>query len=397
MKWVLRMSLFLFITLGLYSAVHIYALIKARNAIGFGTGTGILIGVFMAGMILALLMIKLFERWGCETLARLAAYIGYTWMGMIFFFFSLALILDVVSLAIQIVKMIPGLKSFPGPPSAMSLFLLPLAGTLIISVVGYFGALKIRTERFILAAPQISASLGRVRIVQISDLHLGIIVRRKRLQHIITAIKAAEPDILVSTGDLVDGQINSLKGLAEILAGIKPPFGKFAIMGNHEYYAGFEHSLNFMQSAGFTVLRGEALSIPGMITVAGMDDPAGKHFGLYRAISENILLDGLPRGTFTLLLKHLPIVRPEAVQLFELQLSGHTHKGQIFPFVLMVRAFFPNIAGWYDLGDHAGLYVSRGTGTWGPPMRFLAPPEITVIDLVHGLDKNWMVIKRKDT
>jgi predicted MPP superfamily phosphohydrolase len=186
----------------------------------------------------------------------------------------------------------------------------------------------------------------------------------------------------------VDGQINSLSGLAEDLGGIKPRFGKFAVMGNHEYYAGFEHSLNFIEAAGFTVLRGETFSIPGVITIVGMDDPAGKQFGMYRAVKENILLAGLPHGTFTLLLKHLPIVRPEAVQLLDLQLSGHTHKGQIFPFVLVVRAFFPNIAGWYDLGAHAGLYVSRGTGTWGPPMRFFAPPEITVIDLVHGPEKN---------
>jgi uncharacterized protein len=384
MKGVLRMPLFLLTVLGVYSAVHIYVFIKARNAIGFGTGTDILAGAFMAGMILAPLLIRLLERWGWETLARQIAYIGYTWMGMIFLFFSLALLVDAVSLALQTVKLIPGLKSFPGPLSAMSIFLLPLAGTLIISVFGYFDALNIRTEHLSLSSPRISASLGRLCIVQISDVHLGIIVRQDRLQRIITAIQAAKPDILVSTGDLVDGQINSLTGLAEALAGIKPRFGKFAIMGNHEYYAGFEHSLNFMKAAGFTVLRGETLNLPGVITIAGMDDPAGKYFKIYRAVTEKTLLAGLPLGTFTLLLKHLPIVSSEAVQLFDLQLSGHTHKGQIFPFVLVVRAFFPYIAGWYRLGAHTGLYVSRGTGTWGPPMRFIAPPEITVIDLVHA-------------
>jgi hypothetical protein len=164
-------------------------------------------------------MIRLLERWGYETLGRLAAHISYFWMGIVFLFFSLTLLMDAVCLAVQILKLIPRLRSFPGSPSAMTVFLLPLAGTLIISVIGYFSALNIRTEHLSIATPRIFASLGRVRIVQISDVHLGIIVRQWRLQRIITAIKAAEPDILVSTGDLVDGQINSLSGLAEDLAG----------------------------------------------------------------------------------------------------------------------------------------------------------------------------------
>ena len=99
---------------------------------------------------------------------------------------------------------------------------------------------------------------------------------------------------------------------------------------------------------------------------------------------EKDILSGLPRDKFTLLLKHRPVANKDALGLFDLQLSGHAHKGQIFPFTILVRLFFPMISGLYDLPSGSSLYVSRGSGTWGPPIRFLSPPEVTVIDIVPG-------------
>jgi len=135
---------------------------------------------------------------------------------------------------------------------------------------------------------------------------------------------------------------------------------------------------------GFTVLRGETYDIAGIITVVGIDDPTGKYFGLYRGVSEKTLLSHNSNKKFVLLLKHMPVVSKEAVGLFDLQLSGHTHGGQIFPFSLITRLFFPYHAGLIPLSHGSQLYVSRGSGTWGPPIRFLSPPEVTLIKLVHA-------------
>jgi hypothetical protein len=181
----------------------------------------------------------------------------------------------------------------------------------------------------------------------------------------------------------VDGQIDSLSGLADILKQVQPRYGKYAITGNHEFYAGLPNALKFTREAGFTMLRGEVITSAGPINIAGVDDPTGRYFGVPKGTTEKELLSGLPKDTFTLLLKHQPMVNESTLGLYDLQLSGHTHKGQIFPFRYMVRIFFPHIAGWYDLSKGSYLYVSRGTGTWGPPIRFLSPPEVTVIDLVH--------------
>jgi hypothetical protein len=181
----------------------------------------------------------------------------------------------------------------------------------------------------------------------------------------------------------VDAQINRLEGLAEMLREINPRYGKFAVTGNHEFYAGLPQSLEFTRKAGFTMLRGEGLTVAGLINLAGVDDLAGLGSGPFKGATEKDLLSGLDREKFTLLLKHRPNLDKDALGLFDLQISGHTHQGQIFPFRLITRLFFPYDGGSFRLSNHSLLHVSRGTGTWGPPIRFLAPPEVTVYELIH--------------
>ncbi|MEA3437655.1 MAG: metallophosphoesterase, partial [Thermodesulfobacteriota bacterium] len=233
----------------------------------------------------------------------------------------------------------------------------------------------------------------RLKIVQISDVHLGLIVGKHRLKRIIERIKAEKPDILVSTGDLVDGQMNNLSELTGMIREIPTKYGKYAVLGNHEFYAGLQDALKVTTDAGFRVLRAEGLNIPGVINVAGVDDPAGKRYGMEPNVSAKALLSKLPRKYFTLILKHRPHLDEAEGGLFDLQLSGHTHKGQIFPFSLIVKLFYPYFNGLVSLGNNSYIYVSRGTGTWGPPVRFLAPPEITVIELVHESKTNHQTSK----
>ncbi len=244
--------------------------------------------------------------------------------------------------------------------------------------------MNIRPEMITLRSPKIPEALGYLRIAQISDVHLGIIVREARIRKILSVIRKANPDILISTGDLVDSQIDNLTGSAEALQEIQPRYGKYAITGNHEFYAGLPQALEITRRAGFTILRNEAVSVRGIINIAGIDDPTGKYFSQSRGMQEDELLSLLPKDKFTLLLKHQPSVDQKSLGLYDLQLSGHTHKGQIYPFSYLVKLYFSHIAGWYDLPKGSHLYVSRGTGTWGPPIRFLSHPEVTIIDLVHG-------------
>jgi predicted MPP superfamily phosphohydrolase len=375
--------IFLLVFLSLYSGLHLYGFLKVKRALPFGPAATTTLIVFMAIMIFAPILVRILERMGSESMARLLAYIGYSWMGLLFLFFSSALLLDFYRLLLSIARLILSADLSFLTLSPRQSFLIPFFLSLLITVYGSFEAVSIRQEYITFNSPKIPPEVGRIRIAQISDVHLGLIMGKKRLERIIRKIKTANPDILVSTGDLVDGQANNLSDLADMLQKTTTKYGKFAITGNHEFYAGLAHSIDFTEKAGFTILRGNGLNVSGLLNIAGVDDIAGKTYGLMKQVSEKVMLSKLPRNLFTLFLKHRPLLDKEARGLFDLQLSGHTHKGQIFPFSLITKLFFPNQAGLLALENNTHLYVSRGTGTWGPPIRFLASPEVTIIDLVH--------------
>jgi len=380
------MILFLITFLLVYGGLNLYAFLKVRAAFSFGIQTTVFLALFMVLMILSPIIIRFAERSGFELFARVLAYIGYTWMGILVLFIATSLVIDFYRFLFfasgLIVKkdfsrfMIPHVYAF----------LIPLAVALVGTVYGYFEARNLRIEKVVIKTEKIPAEIRTLKIVQISDVHLGLIMGEERLKEILTIVKTEDPDILISTGDLVDGQGDDISIIADFLNGIKPRYGKFAITGNHEFYAGLTHSLQFLKEAGFFVLRGERASVDGIIHVAGVDDPAGRQYNLYKNIPERELLEGLPQNEFTLVLKHRPLVDTGSVGLFDLQLSGHVHKGQIFPLSIITGLLYPVQEGLAHLSDNSYLYVSRGTGTWGPPIRVLAPPEVTVIELVHPQD-----------
>ncbi|HYB21468.1 MAG TPA: metallophosphoesterase, partial [Thermodesulfobacteriota bacterium] len=345
------MSLFLLTFLLLYGGMHYYIFTKVRYAFTPGIGPLLLVAFFMLLMVIAPLIVYAAGKHGWESFARLTAFIGYTWMGFAFLFFSSSVVIDLYHLLAIVGGLI--LRKELASPVPLLQFLLPLIICLSAGTYGFFDAKKIRTERITIKSSKIPPELNRFRIVQISDVHLGIIVREERLSLILNEVKKAGPDLFISTGDLVDGQINHLEGLAERLQGIQPRYGKFAITGNHEFYAGLPQALNFTRRGGFTLLRGEGVTIGGWLNLAGVDDPAGRSFGLISGLPEKELLSRFPRDKFMLFLKHRPVVDPNSLGLFDLQISGHTHKGQIFPFTLLSRIFFPYNSGFFRLSGDA--------------------------------------------
>jgi len=377
------MIVFFLAILFIYGLLHFYIYCKIKTALAFGTAGIILLICFMAIMVFSPFIVRLSERYGFESPARLFSYIGYTWMGLAFLFFSCSLLVDIYRLLVYTGGLAFKLSPSFLLPSPRLAFVIPALVSVVIAFYGYIEALSIRTERVVIESLKIPEQIGRITIAQISDVHLGLIVRHGRLKRILSELARAKPDIMVSTGDLVDGQIDNLSGLAELLKGVNTPYGKFAVTGNHEFYAGLDQALNFTNNAGFTILRGEVSDVAGIITIAGIDDPTAKRFGVSRGISVKSLLSKIDHERFTILLRHQPVVDDRAGGFFDLQLSGHTHGGQIFPFNLLVRLFFPVDFGLTRLEHGSYLYVSRGSGTWGPPIRFLAPPEVTIIELVH--------------
>ena len=377
------MSLFLLVYLLVYSLLHYYVLRKIRAALELGRRGSSAVILGMAVMILAPIMVRLAEKGGIETGARFWALVSSSWMGMLFLFVILAGVTDAARMLARAAVKTRKRRIVERPISSRKLFVVQVL--LMFSVYGYglFEAADIRVRQVEIRSPKISSQQGRVRIAQISDVHLGLLIREERLGKILKLLQDADPDILVSTGDLVDGQLNHLAAEATMFAAFKPPLGKIAITGNHEFYAGLRAALEFTEAAGFTLLRHQGTVIGG-INLVGVDDPAAGYFSEQQAISERDLLAAQAKGNFTVLLKHRPDIAPDSLGLFDLQLSGHTHKGQIFPFNLLTWLFFPQRAGQLTSLSSGFLYLSPGTGTWGPPIRVLAPPEVTIIDLLPG-------------
>jgi predicted MPP superfamily phosphohydrolase len=374
-------SFFLFV-FAVYGSVHVYAFLKARNALQFGLFAGVVIAVFMLLMIFALFLVRALEDHDYEISARVLAYVAYFWMAVLFLFFCSSLLFDIGALLTRTVGWLTQTDPFSYFPSARLSFFICLCISLVINLYGYFEASEIRIEHVRIVTTKLPPDIDRITIAQITDVHLGLIVRHERLEKMLALVRSEKPDILVSTGDLVDAQINHLTGLGELLRGVKTPYGNYAITGNHEYYAGIEKALAFTRDSSFTVLRNEARDV-GPITLVGVDDRTAVQMKLEKPTSERTLLAKQNHDRFILFLKHQPRIDTSTIGLFDLQLSGHTHRGQIFPFTLLVRLTYPMIAGNYDLGRGSLLHVSRGTGTWGPPIRFLSPPEVTIIELVR--------------
>ncbi len=374
------MRIFLLTFFCLYGGLHYYIFTKIHAAFHPGTPAAALLGVFLFLMVWAPLIIINAERHGYETFARISGAAGFTWMGFVFLFFASALAVDIYRGLVFAGSFVAG-RNLPGP-GPLWRFLIPFLFSVCAVAYGFFEARDIRTERVVIRTPKLPREFGPLRIAQISDVHLGILVREDRLQRILAEVRKAAPDILVSSGDLVDGQMARLHHASAMLQEIKTRFGKFAITGNHEFYAGLPQALEFTRRGGFSLLRGESVTVGRVVNIAGIDDSTAEGYGGMRGLPEKELLARLPRDKFTVFLKHRPVVDQDSLGLFDLQISGHTHKGQIFPFRLLTRIVFPFTGGLFPLPGNAFLYVSRGSGTWGPPIRFLAPPEVTLYEIL---------------
>jgi hypothetical protein len=193
--------------------------------------------------------------------------------------------------------------------------------------------------------------------------------------------------LIALTGDLVDGSVEQLKDIVQPIERLSAPHGKYFITGNHEYYSGVELWIDWVRHLGFEVLLNEHKFIERdgwRFVLAGVTDYSGGQFLPSHKSDPVGAIDGAPRDTARILLAHQPLSIYEAANAdYDLMISGHTHGGQYFPYHVLVAMFQPYVAGLHK-HDKTWVYVSRGTGTWGPQLRVGAPSEITVINLRHA-------------
>ncbi len=310
---------------------------------------------------------------GLQGFAGALSSAGYAWFGCISTFVVYLAAADLAQALLGLAHIRAGAWAFA----------LAAGGTLASMLLGLAAALRPAAVRRVeVPIPDLPEGLQGLRIVQISDLHLGPLARWAQVEHIVAASNALRPDLVAVTGDLVDGEGAGVRAKAVRLGALQATHGVFFVTGNHEYYSGVGRWLQLLRGLGWRVLDNDHALLEhrgALLAVAGMPDPTDRVGpDLARA------LGGIPAGATRVLLFHRPTGTAAAERAgVHLQLSGHTHAGQYFPWSLAVQALYAHPRGLGREG-RMWIYTSFGTGFWGPPNRFLVPPELTLLTLRRG-------------
>lgn len=382
-------AVFFAVTSAIVGLLHFYLFTRVVRGADLSPATTRALGWFFAAMALAtpvgLIASNLLDR----PLKAIIGYAVYTWVGLVVLMFFLTLASEVVRLGqlalttVDLVTDTPERRTFLGRVLAGC-----IAGGAAVLGVGAFMA-----ARAIPAVKKVNVSLSRFpapmngfRIVQLTDIHVGPTIDGAWLEDIVTRVNELDADVVAITGDLVDGDVASLRDHVAPLGKLKAKHGVYFVTGNHEYYSGVDEWIEELTRLGIRVLRNEHVSIGGAqgFDLAGVDDWRAKGFGRGHGADLERALAGRDEAREVILLAHQPKQAPEAARHgVGLQLSGHTHAGQIFPWGFFVRIDQPFVAG-LDRLEGLQIYTSAGTGYWGPPMRLAAPSEITLLTVTRG-------------
>jgi hypothetical protein len=342
------------------------------------------------------------RRSGFDNLGlHLLTWAGYLGVGFLSFVFSYVVIRDLVWLPVAAVRMF---KRWRAKPSLSWEKIQPIdspsrRGFLVNSMnYGILAAAALTTgygvaeakqtpqvKRVPVAIDNLPPDLEGFRIVQITDIHVNPTFRRTSVEEIVEVVNTLDADVVALTGDLVDGSVDQLGYDVAPLAQVQSRSGNFFVTGNHEYYSGVIEWVEEVRRLGFTVLLNEHQMIArgkAKLLVAGVTDYRGGNFLTSHRSDPQKALEGAPIADVKILLAHQPKNIFEASRAgYDLQISGHTHGGQFFPWNLLVGFAQPYVYGLHT-HENTQIYVSRGTGYWGPPVRVGSPSEITLIELV---------------
>lgn len=312
---------------------------------------------------------------------------GYAWFGVSFLLVVAVVCVDLLRLGYQAISTLNGATIDHGERQALA-HLVAVAGSILglgTVAIAFLEAARLRVKRVEVSLENLPMTLVGTTIVQLSDMHVGATVGRTFVQQVVTQVNALKPDIVAITGDLVDGSVEDLARHVSPLRDIESRLGTFFITGNHEYYSDAPAWCRHLNELGIRVLRNEHIALGPQgehLYLAGVDDLQAERFpGLGHGPNVARAVQGRDPAHPLILLAHQPKVVIEAAKHnVDLQLSGHTHGGQLWPFNWLMRLQQPVVAGLGKFG-RTWLYVSCGTGHGGLPLRLMSPPEVTLIVL----------------
>jgi uncharacterized protein len=368
--------------LWLFLSLPVYIGWRLLSALAIGPA-GIALGI--AALLIACVVIPLAVRTRSmrnQELADIFSWVGLTAMGFFSSLFVFTVLRDLLLAFAHLVLPASQAEAWSTPSAQFT-----LAITALVTLLGLIIARgRPRVTEVTIPINNLPQSLNGFSIAQISDVHVGATIKREFVEGIVRTVNQLEPDMIAVTGDLVDGSVSRLAAHTAPLAGLSAKYGAFFVTGNHEYYSGERAWTEEIRRLGLRVLKNEHVVLQhngGLLVLAGVTDYSAHHFDPSQRSDPAAALRGAPADAGAkILLAHQPSSATAAEKAgFDLQISGHTHGGQFWPWSFFIRYFQPFTGGLNRLNKLC-VYVNRGTGYWGPPNRFGVPSEITHITLV---------------
>lgn len=376
------MMLFLTTFVVVYLLLNMYVFRWLKPAFNWRTRGTLGFFLFVGIMISLPFIVRYCQDRDFFDTARYLGMVAYSWLAVVMWVFCFGLLVEAWNLAVALAAIkTPAYLRFKALPSG---FIKGLAVCAVLFIVwGMVEAHCITLKTIEITTPRLPKGSRPLKIVQVSDVHIGLMIGQEHTwNRMLELVNQAKPDIVLATGDMFDSASDRLSGFVSSFSNVNPPLGKYAVLGNHEFFIETDRVTNMLARAGFRVLRSEnaAPAFEGTnICIAGVDDDNAARMRADCRSDENKALPPATNRPFTVFLKHSPIANKATFGRFDLQISGHLHGGQIFPFQLFVWLTHKTFTGLHILENGSYLYVSPGVGTWGPPIRVFAPPAVTLI------------------
>lgn len=367
----------------LYGLTNYYIFIRGWQSISQGSPLrGFYALIFM---IFALSFIggRLLENIWLSVVSDALIWMGSFWLAAMLYFLLSIIILDLSRLVNHWVPFFPSSITLSYVKAKQVTALVVIGLDVLVLIVGHINALTPQIKTLHLTIPKNADGLKTLNIVAVSDIHLGTVIGRHRFNKIVSKINELNPDLVLLPGDIVDEDLAPIikQNLGETLGNLKSNFGVFAITGNHEYIGGVEEACKYLANHKVSVLRDSVVKINNSFYLVGREDRSITRFTGKERMPLRELMADVDKNYPVILMDHQPFHLEEGMNNgVDLQVSGHTHHGQLWPFNFIAKAVY-EVSWGYKRKGNTHIYVSCGVGTWGPPVRLGSRPEIVNIEL----------------
>jgi predicted MPP superfamily phosphohydrolase len=366
----------------IYALVNVYIFRRGYLALA---ETGIYRTIFLYSFLFLVLSYpagRILEQWFRNSFTDFLVIIGSFYLGLMVYSLLFILLIDLLRFIHHFIPFFPEFITANIRKSTQLTALVVMTLSILTVLIGHINALFPRVSTVDVSITKPAGNLKELKIVQLSDIHLGTIIRSTYLKILVDKVNDLEPDMVLLAGDIVDEDVAPVaeQNMSRILREINATFGVYAITGNHEYFSGVAAAVSYMEEGNITVLQDAVVKVADAFYLVGRKDRMAERMaGGRKELTE--ILQGVDKSYPIILMDHQPYFLEVAEQNgIDLQLSGHTHHGQLFPFNFITRAIYELSWGYLQKGN-THYYVSCGVGTWGPPIRTNSHPEIVQLNI----------------